>query len=118
MADYSDFPIKWELLVSDAWSDDALKKRLLSDPASVMKERGIEVPAGVTVTVHANDDSQKHFVIPSLPAEAELSEEELANVAGGHHHLSFHSLHSGGHSGGHSGHHSHHSGHHSGGHFC
>ena len=36
---------RWGLLVADAWADDALKKRLLSDPAAVLKERGITTPA-------------------------------------------------------------------------
>jgi hypothetical protein len=38
--------LKWELLVADLWADPALKKRLLDDPAAVLKERGIAFPEG------------------------------------------------------------------------
>ena len=118
MADYSDFAIKWDLLVSDAWCDADLKKRLMDDPCCVMKERGIDVPDGMDVQVFENTEMTKHYVIPCCPAEEELSEEQLESVAGGfsgHHsgHHSFHCFHCGhhsSHSGGHSGYHS--------GHFC
>ncbi len=114
MANNADFGIKWDLLVSDAWSDANLKQRLLNDPASVLGERGIEVPAGVSVKIHASTDSERHLVIPTAPAEEELSEEQLTAVAGGHSvSLSAHAC--GGGCGGHS---RQSGGHHSGGHFC
>lgn len=76
--------LKWELLVADAWNDPALKQRLLNDPASVLNERGIKVPAGIQIKVVENSDSVEHLVLPTKPEEGELSEEELETVAGGH----------------------------------
>jgi branched-subunit amino acid aminotransferase/4-amino-4-deoxychorismate lyase len=47
----------WGRLVAQAWADPQLKQRLLSDPAAVLREHGVAVPAGVTVKVSrmAND---------------------------------------------------------------
>jgi hypothetical protein len=44
-----DFETKWGELVAKTWTDAALKKRLVSDPAAVLKELGRCVPAGITV---------------------------------------------------------------------
>ena len=107
MANLSNFAVKWDLIVSDAWADADLKRRLLEDPRAVMKERGIDVPADVDIQIHENTESTKHFVLPTAPSEEELSEEQLEAVAGGLSHHSAHSAHSA---------HSGHSGH--SGHFC
>ena len=121
MADFSDFAIKWELLISDAWDDEALKARLIADPAAVFKERGISVPDGVSVKIHESSETEKHLVIPSPPVEEELSEEELEAVAGGggHGHCHHHSHHHSHHRCHHFSHHfSHRHSHHHCGHFC
>jgi hypothetical protein len=78
-----DWELKWELLVADAWADPALKKRLLENPAVVLKERGITLPSGVQPKIVEDTDKVAHLVLPSKPAEGELSEQELASVAGG-----------------------------------
>ncbi|QDU94138.1 NHLP leader peptide family RiPP precursor [Lignipirellula cremea] len=83
MAPNTDWNLKWELLVADAWDDADLKTRLLSDPMAVCKERGIVPPEGVVLKVVENDVSTIHLVLPEAPTEAELSEEELEGVAGG-----------------------------------
>ena len=54
MAEATGEGLKWELLVADTWDDPALKQRLLDDPATVLKERGISVPEGVSVNVVAD----------------------------------------------------------------
>jgi hypothetical protein len=69
--------LKWELLVADTWDDPALKQRLLDDPATVLKERGISVPEGVSVKVIANDENTENLVLPSKPEVDELSDEEI-----------------------------------------
>ena len=74
---------RWGLLVADAWADDALKKRLLSDPAAVLKERGITTPPNVQIKTIEDTANVMHLVLPMKPAAAELSEEELSTVAGG-----------------------------------
>jgi hypothetical protein len=81
----SDWELKWELLVADAWADPALKKRLLESPAAVLKERGISVPEGCQVKVLEDTDKVQHFILPPRPTEGELSEQDLQSVAGGMH---------------------------------
>jgi hypothetical protein len=75
--------LKWELLVADAWDDPDLKKRLLSKPEEVFKERGITLPAGMKAKVVESTEETGYFVIPPKPSEEEMSEEELESVAGG-----------------------------------
>ncbi|MGA7502188.1 MAG: NHLP leader peptide family RiPP precursor [Isosphaeraceae bacterium] len=79
----SDWELRWGLLVADAWADDALKQRLLSDPAAVLQERGITTPPNVQVKTIEDTADVMHLVLPMKPAAAELSEEELSTVAGG-----------------------------------
>ena len=67
------------------WKDEALKARFMSDPKAVMAEYGIDVPDGIDVNVVENTDNTVNITMPAGPANAaELSDEELGNVAGGH----------------------------------
>jgi len=53
-------------LVISMWTDSDLKSRFLADPAAVFAERGISVPAGVTVkAVEATSDTL-YMTIPEL----------------------------------------------------
>ena len=70
-------------LIAKAWSDQAFKRRLLSDPAAVLKDEGFDVPAGVTVRVFENTDKVVNLILPPPPKEGELSDEDLERVAGG-----------------------------------
>src|SRR5437868_948491 len=45
MAEQLDFEDAWQQLVARAWSDPALKAKLLADPAGVLKAEGLIVPA-------------------------------------------------------------------------
>ncbi len=69
-------------VVAKAWSDDAFKAQLLSDPAAALKEAGVAVPDGVEVKVVENTETLFHLVLPPRPDE-ELSDEALDKVAGG-----------------------------------
>lgn len=55
-------------LVADTWRDAGLRARLIADPASVMAERGIAVPAGVSIQVVDASDGTLYLAIP--PASA------------------------------------------------
>jgi hypothetical protein len=79
-----DFEYEWSKLVAKAWDDPALKQRLLADPAGVLQEHGLSLPAGVQVKVVENTDQVVHLTLPAKPSPAELSLEELDRVAGGH----------------------------------
>jgi hypothetical protein len=70
-------------LIAKAWTDVTFKKRLLSEPATVLEEHGLEVPAGVTIRVVEDTDTLIHLSLPPQPSDKELTEEDLAAVAGG-----------------------------------
>jgi Nitrile hydratase, alpha chain len=78
-----DFEQRWTQLMARAWADPAFKAKLLADPASVLKESGLQVPAGITIKVVENTDKVVHLTLPLPPAPEELSEEELHQAAGG-----------------------------------
>jgi hypothetical protein len=71
----------WSQMVAKAWSDELFKKRLLADPAAVLKEHGIAVPAEMAVKVVEDSAKVVHLILPERPGE--ISDEELAKVAGG-----------------------------------
>lgn len=70
-------------VIATAWSDDAYKARLVSDPKSVLAEGGVELEDGVDIKVVEDTSSVRHLVLPAAPAEGELSEDALEQVAGG-----------------------------------
>lgn len=74
---------KWGQIIAKTWTDADFKKRLLSDPAAVLKEYGLTVPPDVKVRVVEDTDTLVHFSLPPKPTDKELSEEDLAAVAAG-----------------------------------
>jgi hypothetical protein len=64
-------------VIARAWSDGDYKARLVANPRSVLTEDGPELRA-----VEDTADV-RYFVIPVAPAEGELSEDALEQVAGG-----------------------------------
>ena len=54
-------------IVAEAWADPAFKRRLLADPAAVLRERGIELPAGMQVRVVEDTDQFTNLVLPAMP---------------------------------------------------
>jgi len=69
-------------IIAKAWRDPAFKAELIANPAAALKAEGIDVPAGMTVTVLENTDRQFNLVLPPA-ASGELSEDDLEAVAGG-----------------------------------
>ncbi len=51
-------------LVIDSWSDAGLRARLLGDPATVLAERGITLPAGTEVRVVEAGDRVLYLTLP------------------------------------------------------
>jgi hypothetical protein len=45
-------------------NDPNLKRRFLADPGAVLAERGIPVPAGVTLKVLEDSEETNHIVLP------------------------------------------------------
>jgi hypothetical protein len=81
----SDWDKVWGQLIAKAWADDNFKKRLIADPGAVLKEHGINVPAGMQVKVVENSSQVVHVALPPKPPAEELSDEELSKAAGGDH---------------------------------
>ncbi|HEY2250850.1 MAG TPA: NHLP leader peptide family RiPP precursor [Planctomycetaceae bacterium] len=69
---------QWGMLLAEVWADDDLKRRLISDPAAVLQEYGIEVPADVELKLVEDTDQVRHLVLPASPAD-ELSDEDLGS---------------------------------------
>jgi len=72
-----------EKIYERCWEDEAFKKRFLENPAQVLAENNFEVPEGVEVKVVENAPGTINIVLPVNPKLAELSEDELEQVAGG-----------------------------------
>ena len=83
MAGHSEWGEKWGQIVSKTWTDESFKKRLLADPATILKEHGLEVPPGVQVKIVENTDKVFHLTLPPKSSAQELSEADLAAIAGG-----------------------------------
>ena len=69
-------------IIAKAWRDSAFKAGLIANPAAALKAEGIDVPAGMAVTVLENTDKHFHLVLPPVPSD-ELSDETLESIAGG-----------------------------------
>jgi Nitrile hydratase, alpha chain len=70
-------------VIARAWSDDGYKARLVANPKSVLTEAGIVIEDGPQLRAVEDTADVRHFVIPVAPAEGELSEDALEQVAGG-----------------------------------
>src|SRR5688572_26042261 len=76
---------KWSKIGAEAWADDNFKRRRLENPASVLRQQGIEVPTGVDLRVVENTENVTYLTLPAKPAMdvTELNDRDLAGVVGG-----------------------------------
>jgi hypothetical protein len=74
---------QWGKIVAQAWDDERFRKRLLADPAAVLKEHGVVVPQGIRVKVLEDTDQLVHLTLPLKPSSQELSDADLRQVVGG-----------------------------------
>jgi hypothetical protein len=101
--DRQEFVKSYTKILTSAWSDEDFSRRLNEDPAAVLNENGLEVPAGATVEIVSStggegdlDDQVKiweeglasgslKLYVPEMPQvePGELSDAELEGVAGG-----------------------------------
>ena len=90
-------------VLTGAWADDKFMSRLKADPASVLNEAGVKVPAGVKINLKTQiagegglDDQIKlweeglkkgavDLYVPAQPqlGDGELSDQQLESIAGG-----------------------------------
>jgi len=71
-------------LVARAWADETFKRRLVDQPAQVLRECGVDVPPNTEVRVVEPPENVLYFVLPPRPSDVtELTEGDLKAVAGG-----------------------------------
>jgi len=69
----------WDRIVAKAWADEDYKKRLLADPAGVLRAEGMNLPEGLDVRVVEATENQAWYVLPPQTAgEIAEGEERLA----------------------------------------
>ncbi|MEI6313338.1 MAG: NHLP leader peptide family RiPP precursor [Syntrophus sp. (in: bacteria)] len=69
-------------VIKKAWDDEAFMQRLLEDATPVLKEHGIQLPAGMKVKAVTNSDKLQHLVVPPKPS-VKLSDADLNRVVAG-----------------------------------
>lgn len=74
-------------IIAKAWSDPAFKAKLMANPAVTLEAEGINVPAGVTVTVVENTKNHFHLVLPPKPSRKLSDSDEWAIADGAVFHL-------------------------------
>jgi hypothetical protein len=79
----SDYSAVSGKVIARAWSDPDYKARLMSDPKGALAEAGVTLEEGSDIEVIEDTATVRHLVIPAPPAEGELSEDQLEQVAGG-----------------------------------
>jgi hypothetical protein len=78
-----DQPEALEALLLRTSVDAAFRQRLIDHPVAVLNEHGVHMPDGVEVHVLENTGSDFNLLLPPLLDLRELSETELAGIAGG-----------------------------------
>lgn len=64
-----------------AWTDEDFKQRLIADPSTVLQESGVEMPSGVGVKVVQDTDEVNYLVLPTKPADMEVSDFQSDDVS-------------------------------------
>lgn len=72
----------YSALVKKAWSDEAFKQRLLSDPMAVFNEHNLTVPEGMQVRILEDKDNLRHLPLPVKPTVQEAPTEKETVTAG------------------------------------
>src|SRR5262245_12982382 len=79
-----DLAAAYPMLVAKAWHSPAFKAKFLANPAEAVREVGVDMPAGITLTVVENTDKVNYFVLPMAPRRELLDQFKaklLANPA-------------------------------------
>ncbi len=65
-------------VIARAWSDDAYRAKLLSDPRAALNEVGVTIPENVTVRVVEDTEETRFLVLPKPPPQA--GDQSLADL--------------------------------------
>ena len=72
------------LLIEKAQTDQGFRRELIANPSStISKTLGVALPPGLAITVLEESARQVYLVLPAMSVGTELSDDELATVAGG-----------------------------------
>ncbi len=74
-------PQTYQTLVTKCWADPDFKQRLIAEPVKTLRSEGVALPDGIKVNVVEDTTAAFTFVIPCEATE--LSDADLANIAGG-----------------------------------
>lgn len=70
--------------LTPAVTDANARERFLADPKAVLAAAGLDLPEGFTVTAREGDVAELTITVPALlDPDGDLTEEQLAGVAGG-----------------------------------
>ena len=70
--------------ITTAVTDADARERFLADPRAVLAAAGLDLPEWFTVTARQGDTAELIITVPALrDPDADLSDEQLAAVAGG-----------------------------------
>ena len=85
LRDSLEFPVSIKGAIRKSCQDQKFKSLLLSQPTETLKAEGWDLPSGVEVEVLQDTDEVLHLVLPfnGISSETELSDAQLASVAGG-----------------------------------
>ena len=81
MAELNEQQKQMAKIIAKAWADDDYKQRFISDPATVLREEGADVPEGVTFKVLEAKENESWIILPPKPAEADMFEEVEERLA-------------------------------------
>jgi hypothetical protein len=70
-------------VIERAQRDESFRQQLIDDPkAAIGEELGVEIPDGLQIRVIEEDPQEVVLVLPAAAGTRELSDEQLAGVAG------------------------------------
>jgi len=75
--DRDEFKKAYAKIVAKAWADDAFKQRLLSDPTTVLRENGVDVPESVQIKILESTSTTIPLILPPKPDTGETCAENL-----------------------------------------
>ncbi len=75
----------WAQIVEKCWKDEAFKKRVLANPAQVLKEYGFNTSDRIKYEViqEKGSDLKCYLSLPHKRDAKELKEDDLRNISGG-----------------------------------
>jgi hypothetical protein len=73
----------WDRIMLESWRQPPLRTRLLTDPAAVLTEYGMQIPPGVKIRMVEQSFDVIHLVLPPMGSFATLSFEDFEELTSG-----------------------------------